>query len=367
MNYSKHVIKGHCKGCSYYKDELGKPLCHNLFTEDFFISDNVIMQCDNNNLKHVVKQHEFKWDDKEYTIDINDEAVNKLRGTYGVIGAPVLGTKIHMGIDLARKNRDHRAYTWCDYPQIVPLSATSAMADMIKDLTNNLYSTAITNAQVHGSKDESLDGLFLALHNVIRPLSQQAIALHCYKCEQFRHSDNFHYEHICNNLRINTWYITKDTIKECKAKDCKVIKHDTLSSLWYDLIKTLVIKEEKQTMTTEQTIKVLEAMKAGKKILGSPNGKTWTEVKYDVNNPLINTFDCVYKVAPEYRPYKGEELRELLCSRIRLKDDKGFQSIITGIDIGTNKLCLGYTWRTSQDLFDKFEYTHGVPFGVEIK
>ena len=121
-------------------------------------------------------------------------------------------------------------------------------------------------------------------------------------------------------------------------------------------------------MTTEETreaAKVMEAYANGKKIQYLNDDNEWI----DTPNPFFDWHNYVYRIKPEYRPFKthGECWNEMLKHQpfgwVRSKKCDALLWNVTSINKDDiTIICDYYKFHRA---FECFEFTDGTPFGIK--
>ena len=120
-------------------------------------------------------------------------------------------------------------------------------------------------------------------------------------------------------------------------------------------------------MTREETreaVKVMVAYANGKEIQYLDDNNKWI----DTPNPVFDWSRWAYRVKPkpEYRPFKTQEE---CWSEMHKHPDFGWVvtkncRVVYHIDSVYNALLIGYIGYSFDEMYQKYEFTDGTPFGI---
>ena len=114
----------------------------------------------------------------------------------------------------------------------------------------------------------------------------------------------------------------------------------------------------------EKIIKILQAFLDHKTIrFKSRDERKWRECNIDEDNMGWNFDDNEYEIKPThtYRPYKPEELDQVLGRHIRYKSKDLCVIAINGYR--KDEILVGINWFTFEETLEIFEYLDGSPCG----
>ena len=121
-------------------------------------------------------------------------------------------------------------------------------------------------------------------------------------------------------------------------------------------------------MTTEEireAAKVMEAYANGKAIQYLNGDNEWI----DTPNPFFDWHNYVYRIKPEsqYRPFKSQEE---CWNEMHKHPDFGWVvtkncRVVYHIDSVYNALLIGYIGYSFDEMYQKYEFTDGTPFGIK--
>ena len=124
-------------------------------------------------------------------------------------------------------------------------------------------------------------------------------------------------------------------------------------------------------MTREEVKRRAElysALAEGKTIqVQNPNGEEWFDVKIETLRSICEEFNYRIKSEPKYRPFKSQEE---CWNEMHKHPDFGW--VVTKncramhhIDSIHNALLIGYIGYSFDEMYQKFEFLDGTPFGVK--
>jgi hypothetical protein len=120
-------------------------------------------------------------------------------------------------------------------------------------------------------------------------------------------------------------------------------------------------------MTREETLEAISTMQHfidGGKV--EVKDKSIMENWGETSSPAWNFKECQYrpKQKPEYVPFEGEELLDLIGKPIRSKTDRNMCHLVTSVYTTIDQVYLGdNSWVGSVTILERFEFLDGSPIG----